>query len=1136
MKNKLIKALAVMMIMLTIATSLPLEKNMLTVFSAVTASAASTKKTSSSKSSTKKKIKLKKSTVNVTIGYTYTQKLLDKKGKAISYKKIKWKTANKKIATISKKGVITAKKVGKVKMTATYNKKKYTFTVNVKKPTLNYKKKTLTKGKTFTLSLKNTSGKKISTKKIVFTSNNEKVATVSSKGVVKAKKSGTATISAIYKNIKYNCKVTVKKTQTASKPEATTKPSTKPEATTKPSVKPETTTRPSVVVPTTQPVTQPTTQPVTQPTTQPTTQTPVTQPSTQPTTQTPVTQPVTQPTTQAPTTKPTTQPTTQAPQEKEVDLASSLSKPYYVMDENSLYVQDFYYYIGDAMKAENKILYERHASAYAYATDFVTLLTSKFNFRLADEYYKTYWHNYLNQSEFFSFALEYIGKQSIPADVDMQFKSGKCHIVIWGSNVMTDGFWDGSFMVQYSSGLDVIDLGYRTDKTEEKDRIQKPGGPSFYEGLRKKGNTYSTVDKRLSTTLGNACVIKNFETFYCTAEATPLPYMNYETVKLDISGSDGAEQIKFSFPCDGLRSGDIYFYRDIAEKVNSSGKYDFEPEMNDGFVNFSYFDGGSWMKPAVEADDIMDLTVRVLYCDDKTAVLYIFVESGTFCKGNDIEILCAYDRTGENSGELPPDDGNTGAEPFVELDKMNVTLSETQTVQLTADVYPKGSKITWKSSNDSIATVSPYGLVTAEKSGTAEIVASIYQNNKYYKSTCRLTVNAVYPKAEIEETAVVMTEGSSLKLTTNIAPDFVPIVWKSSDENVVYANTDGTLQARGKGTASVYVSLDFRGKTYTDYVDVCVDPYETTLAGELDRKAYKHEKGKIYIQDPYEYFGRKYNPSVYYKDCAMLACTLPYEEYEKYAKLLESEKFGFEIVDTTPEEYGPDPVFALNYKGETEIVPEATKIIDGKEKFHITVYDLGTLFTVNCSKNIEFMDFGYRADGTSPVVPSGTSTGAALKKEGEMYSTSDGRLSAKLGETVVLRNGEKIENSTKAEVREYNDYLYLNVGYRDEKNQQRRLGISYHLDEDNTGAMTLADLSDKSAIGCDSFIYDWRFMYSKGGSWFKNTFTATNFDDFTLRVMYQDEYRMVIYGYFDTKDFDNDAVIEFFSVVDLKNP
>ena len=70
---------------------------------------------------------------------------------------------------------------------------------------LNKSKVTLYEGKTTTLKVKGTK------KKVKWSSSKKSVATVSSKGKVKAKKKGTATITAKVGNKKYKCKVTVKK-------------------------------------------------------------------------------------------------------------------------------------------------------------------------------------------------------------------------------------------------------------------------------------------------------------------------------------------------------------------------------------------------------------------------------------------------------------------------------------------------------------------------------------------------------------------------------------------------------------------------------------------------------------------------------------------------------------------------------------------------------------------------------------------------------------------------------------------------------------------------------------------------------------------------------------------------------------
>ena len=113
-------------------------------------------------------------------------------------------TSNKKIATVNSKGIVTAKKAGKVVITAKSDKLIVKFTVTVKNPTLNKTKLTLKKGKSFTLKVKGGTGK------ITFKSSNKKIVSVSSKGKLKAVKKGKATITVSVSGIKLKCKITVK--------------------------------------------------------------------------------------------------------------------------------------------------------------------------------------------------------------------------------------------------------------------------------------------------------------------------------------------------------------------------------------------------------------------------------------------------------------------------------------------------------------------------------------------------------------------------------------------------------------------------------------------------------------------------------------------------------------------------------------------------------------------------------------------------------------------------------------------------------------------------------------------------------------------------------------------------------------
>jgi uncharacterized protein YjdB len=142
-----------------------------------------------SKKKNAKKITITKSkSVNVKVVYRPTVKLTPKS----ATNTVRYKSSNKKIATVNAAGYITAKKVGKVTITAkTSNGKVAKLSLTVKDPVkISKTKATVRADRKLQLTASAPSGK------LKWSSSDKSIATVNSKGEVTAKKDGTVKIIA----------------------------------------------------------------------------------------------------------------------------------------------------------------------------------------------------------------------------------------------------------------------------------------------------------------------------------------------------------------------------------------------------------------------------------------------------------------------------------------------------------------------------------------------------------------------------------------------------------------------------------------------------------------------------------------------------------------------------------------------------------------------------------------------------------------------------------------------------------------------------------------------------------------------------------------------------------------------------
>lgn len=139
------------------------------------------------------------------------------KGKKLSLKvngtkkKFNWRSSDPRIASVSKKGKVTAKTVGYTVITATRGNWALRCNVYVENPTITKKNIRLKVGDQYALSIKGNS------QKVKWSTSDKSIATVSSGGVVIAKKTGQATIRAKISSKTLSCKVIVSR-KTVSNP------------------------------------------------------------------------------------------------------------------------------------------------------------------------------------------------------------------------------------------------------------------------------------------------------------------------------------------------------------------------------------------------------------------------------------------------------------------------------------------------------------------------------------------------------------------------------------------------------------------------------------------------------------------------------------------------------------------------------------------------------------------------------------------------------------------------------------------------------------------------------------------------------------------------------------------------------
>ena len=144
----------------------------------------------------------------------------------------------------------------------------------------------------------------------------------------------------------------------------------------------------------------------------------------------------------------------------------------------------------------------------------------------------------------------------------------------------------------------------------------------------------------------------------------------------------------------------------------------------------------------------------------------------------------------------------------ITLSQTSLSLNSGTTAQLTATVTPAEAlnpSLQWASSDESVATVSQTGLVTAVGGGTATVTCTATDGSGV-QATCQVTVTQLVTGITLSHTILVLELDGYQKLTATVLPanaTNTKVTWTSSDEDVAEVTSSGGVAAVGIGSCTI---------------------------------------------------------------------------------------------------------------------------------------------------------------------------------------------------------------------------------------------------------------------------------------------------------------------------------------------
>ena len=169
----------------------------------------------------------------------------------------------------------------------------------------------------------------------------------------------------------------------------------------------------------------------------------------------------------------------------------------------------------------------------------------------------------------------------------------------------------------------------------------------------------------------------------------------------------------------------------------------------------------------------------------------------------------------------------------ITLNKTEVSLEVTQTITLKATVLPESTYnkvVTWKSSDETIATVDENGVVIAVKLGEATITATTTDGTNL-SASCKVTVKSTLATSiTLDKTEIELEATQTATISATILPELTTnktVTWKSSDEKIATVDVNGVVTAVKVGEA-IITATTVDGSNLSASCRVIVMPTQAT--------------------------------------------------------------------------------------------------------------------------------------------------------------------------------------------------------------------------------------------------------------------------------------------------------------------